>query len=107
HANPAGFDGHDFIVLAHDPQRYENGHQRTQRRELVEQIRSKIAKIIDHDQKRDAMTGNVVEQFEERERLEQKNERSHQECEVIQEQQQNVDVDQLQEAAAGPRNGYV
>src|SRR5438477_5354982 len=86
HTDPAGFDGYDFIALAHDPQRHENGHQRSQGRELVEQIRSKVAEIIDNDQERDAMAGYVVQQLEERERLKQKNERSHQEREIIKEQ---------------------
>ncbi len=57
----AGLDGHDFIVLAHDPQRHEDGNQCAQRRQLIEKIGSKVAEIIDHDQKGNAVARNVVE----------------------------------------------
>ena len=53
------------------------------------------------------MAGYVVQQLEERERLKQKNERSHQERETIKEPPQDVDVDQLRKASAGPRQDFL
>src|SRR5437879_12070435 len=98
-----GLDGYDFIVLAHDSQRHQDGDQRPQRCQLVEQIGSKVAEIIHHNQKGNSVARNVIEYLEEGEGLKKKDERSHQQRKIIKETPQNIDVYQLRETTAGPR----
>src|SRR6267143_1022451 len=107
HTDAAGLDGHDFIVLAHDPQRHEYRDQRPQRRELIEQIGSKVAEIIDHDKERNAVARNVVEKLEKGEGLKKKDERPHQQRKIIKETPQYIHVQQLRETSAGRRQDFL
>ena len=85
-------DRHDFIVFAHDSQRHQDGDQRPQRCQLVEQIGSKVAEIIHHNQKGNSVARNVVEYFEEGEGLKKKDKHPHQQRKIIKETPQNIDV---------------
>ena len=61
----AGLDGHDFVVLAHDAESDQHRNERAKGREVVDEIRRQVAKIIDDDEKRDVVPRDVVEQLEE------------------------------------------
>src|SRR5262249_25920980 len=63
----AGLEGGDFVVLAEHAQGDKGGDQRGERRELVDEIRNEIAEIVHDNEEGDAVPGDVVEQFEERE----------------------------------------
>ena len=81
-AHAACFDRHDFVALAHDSQSDQNGHQRPERGQLIHQVRGQITEILHHDQEGNTVARNVIQQFEERERFEQKDKRAHQQREV-------------------------
>src|SRR5882762_5205158 len=96
----AGFAGDDFVVLAHHAQRHEYRHKRSKRGELIGEIRREIAEVLYDDKKWNSVAGDVVEKLEESERLEQKNERHHQEQEVREEPAQNVQIHEPRKAVA-------
>ena len=48
-ADAAGLARNDFVVLAHHAQRNQYRHQRSQRRQLIQQIRSQVPEVIHHD----------------------------------------------------------
>ena len=95
----AGFDGHDFVVLAHDAEGDEDGDERAERGEVVDEIGREVAEIIDDGEEGDAMAGDVVEQLEEGEGFEEKNEDAHDEQEIHGEAAKDVDVQEAREAA--------
>src|SRR5713226_1987450 len=97
---------HDLVVFAHDAEGDQNGDQRGERRELIDQIRREVAEIVYDDKESDAVAGDVVEKFKEREGLKEKNEDGHQYREVREKAAEQIEVHELREAAAGGRDGF-
>ena len=64
-ADAAGLDGHDFVVFAHGAESDENGDERAERREVVDQVGREIAEIVDDGEEGHAVAGDVVEKLEE------------------------------------------
>src|SRR6266849_3741509 len=102
-ADAARFACDDLIVLAHDPQRNQHGHERSQRREFIEQIGSQVAKIVDNDQEWNAMPRDVVKQFKECEGFEEEHKGGHEQGEMVRESAKNIEIHQTGKAAAGLR----
>ena len=46
-ADAGGLEGDEFVIFRHHAERDQHGHQRGQRRELIEEIAGKIDKIVD------------------------------------------------------------
>ena len=69
-ADAAGLEGDHLVVLGEHGQRYERGHQRRQRRELIDHERNEKAEIVDHRESGDVIPRDVAEQIEQRESVE-------------------------------------
>ncbi len=104
-ADATGFEGHNFVVLAEDTQSDQNGHQRAERRELVEQIRDQIAEVIDNNHKRNVVAGDIVEKLEEGEGLEEQDESAHDEGEVVEKPAEHVDINDTWNAGRRGQGG--
>jgi len=103
-ADAAGFEGDDFVVFAEDAEGNENGDESAEWRKLIDEIGDEVAEIVDDDEERHVVTGNVVEEFEEGEDLEEEDEGGHDDEEVIEETAEEVEVDDGREARGGFRD---
>lgn len=91
-ADAAGLAGDDFVVLAHDAERDEDGDESGERGEVVEEEGSEEAEIVDDDEEGNAVAGDVVEQFEESEGFEEEDEDGHEDGEVKEEAAEKIEV---------------
>ena len=101
----AGFDGYDFVVLAHDAESDQHGNEGAKGSEVIDEIGRQVAKIIDDDEKSDVMARDVVEQLEEGKGFKEKDEHGHDECEINDETAKNINVQKPRDAAAGSGDG--
>ena len=81
-ADAGGLASHDLVVFGHHPERDKHAHERSQGRKLVEKIRREIPEIFHHNQKRNSVARNVVQQLEKREGFKQKDEYGHEQRKI-------------------------
>ena len=93
-ADAAGFEGDDFVVFRQNGERDESGDQGRKRRELIDHQRNQIAEIVDHGEERDVVAGDVSQQIEKSERVENHYKGREQNEEVVEELLEHVDVDE-------------
>ena len=94
-AEAAGLERDELVVFGHHSEGDQHGHERGQRRELVEQIAGEIQKILSDFDEAGAMLRDIVQQFEKCEDLEEQNKSDRQQHEIIEEAAQQIHVQKL------------
>src|SRR5579863_4687499 len=97
-ADPAGFDRDNFVVFRQRGQRDERRDQSRQRSEQIDHIGNQKAEVTEHHGKGNVVFGDVSQQIEQREGIEDQDERNQQKHKVIEESPEEIEIEEKRES---------